>query len=86
MENEFKEDTTFIGKKYLILVYILISVLYLIWRIEVSRAWVAWYTYPVLILETYGIINTFLFLISSCRILHPVWKTPLKTVRAKSAG
>jgi cellulose synthase/poly-beta-1,6-N-acetylglucosamine synthase-like glycosyltransferase len=78
MENEFKEDTTFIGKKYLILVYILISVLYLIWRIEVSRAWVAWYTYPVLILETYSIINTFLFLISSCRILHPVWKTPLK--------
>ncbi len=78
METEFREDNTFTGKKYIMLVYILVSVLYLIFRIEVSRAWVAWYTYPVLILETYSIINMFLFLISSCRILHPVWKAPLK--------
>lgn len=78
MENKFKLRKTSFFHHLLLPLYILASVLYLIWRFNVSNIWNTWYAYPLLVFETYSVILTLLYFITSKKIMYPVWVPPLK--------
>ena len=78
MKNKLIEQKAPFAHVLLLPVYILASILYLAWRIDTSYMWHTWYVYVFLSAEFYSILMTVLYLITSRRIMYPVWVPPLE--------
>ena len=58
--------------------YVLMATSYVVWRFMTVSQWHVWYSYLLLSAEIYSIIFTISHIITSRRILEPVWQPPIK--------
>ena len=58
--------------------YIVLAVGYIAWRFSTVPTWNVWYAYLLLFAETYSIVFTILYLITSRKMLQPVKQPPLE--------
>lgn len=76
MKNNIKAGFNFI----LLIIYVVLSVYYLSWRITTSFQLNYWFIYPLLFSETYIIVTTFLHLLTTWRVPKVVPKKKLENV------
>lgn len=63
---------------YLYIVYIVISVIYLIWRFIYTLNWSTWFSFLIYACDIYIVTTTIIFLITSRKIFVPQWHKPKK--------
>jgi len=82
--NNVKLPRFFYSRSYLpkiiLFLYLPLSIVYLFWLTHVARTWNLWFAVPLVILDYYTIAITWLHLITSYEIAHPLPQPPLHRI------
>jgi len=63
---------------YLFPLYLILGSAYFYWRISITMRWNFWLSWPLLIADFYVLVTTILFLLSTRKVVYPLWKPPIR--------
>ncbi len=64
--------------KFFFPLYLIAAIAYFFWRLNLTLVWHFWFAWPLLIADTFGLITTSFYLLTTQKIFSPKWRPPSK--------